>query len=86
MRWKVFERSRSGQSHNKSSSTHLTLLNFLNAAERDGIVNFIYSNDVLAVSLTRFRKSLVVQLIPGLCVELHNDPDTSVPDEPGTAF
>ena len=56
------------------------------AAERDGIANFIHSNNVLAVLPTEFGKWMVVQLIPGLCVERHDDLDASVPDEPGTAF
>ena len=53
--------------------------NFENAEERGGIANFICSKDVLAVLPTEFRKSLLVQLIPGLCVELYIDDD--VPDE-----
>ena len=45
----------------------------LSAAEqRDGIANFIRRHDVLAVLPTGYGKSLLFQLIPGLCVELHN--------------
>ena len=44
----------------------------LSAKQRDGNVNFICRHDVLAVLPTGFRKSLLFQLIPGLCVELHN--------------
>ena len=33
-------------------------------------MNFFHSKDVLAVLPTRFGKSLLFQLIPGLCVEL----------------
>ena len=53
--------------------------NFENAEERGGIANFICSKDVLAVLPTEFRKSVLVQLIPGLCFELYNNDD--VPDE-----
>ena len=35
-------------------------------------MNFIRSDDVLAVLPTGFGKSLLFQLIPGFCVELHN--------------
>ena len=44
----------------------------LSAEQRDGIANFIRRHDVLAVLPTGFGKSLLFQLIPGLCVELHN--------------
>ena len=44
----------------------------LRAGQRDGIANFIRRHDVLAVLPTGFRKSLLFQFIPGLCVELHN--------------
>ena len=44
----------------------------LSTEQRDGVVNFIRSDDVLAVLPMRFGKSLLFQLIPGLCVELHN--------------
>ena len=44
----------------------------LSAEQRDGMVNFICSEDVLLVLPTGFEKSLLFQLIPGLCVELHN--------------
>ena len=44
----------------------------LSAEQRDGIVNFISGKDVLAVLPMRFKKSLLFQLIPGLCVKLHN--------------
>jgi len=33
------------------------------------------------VLITGFRKSLLVQLIPRLCVALRNAPDAGVPDE-----
>ena len=39
---------------------------------RDGIVNFVRRLDVLVVLPTGYRKSLLFQLIPKLCVELHN--------------
>ena len=45
------------------------------------MANFIHSKDVLVVFPTGFGKSLLVQLIPGPCVELHNAPDAGVPDE-----
>jgi len=35
----------------------------------------------LAVLPTRFGKSLLVELITGFCVELHNAPDAGVPGE-----
>ena len=44
----------------------------LSAEQRDGIVNFVRRHDVLTVLPTGFGKSLLFQLIPGLCVELHN--------------
>ena len=44
----------------------------LSAEQRDRIANFIRRHDVLAVLPTRYGKSLLFQLIPGLCVELHN--------------
>ena len=44
----------------------------VSAEQKDGIVNFIRSDDVLAVLPTGLGKSLLFQLIPGLCVELHN--------------
>ena len=44
----------------------------LSAKQRDGIVNLICSEDVLPVLPTGFAKSLLFQLIPGLCVQLHN--------------
>ena len=43
----------------------------LNLEQMDGIVNFIRRKDVLAVLRTGFGKSLLFQLIPGLCVELN---------------
>ena len=60
------------------------LTTFKSAKERDGIANCIRSKEVLAVLPTGFGKLLLVQLIPGLCVELHNDDD--VPDELGQHF
>ena len=42
----------------------------LSAKQIDGNVNFIWRKDVLAVLPTGFGKSLLFQLIPGLCVEL----------------
>ena len=42
----------------------------LSAEQTDGIINFIRRKDVLAVLPTGFGKSLLFQLIPGLCVEL----------------
>jgi len=44
----------------------------LTAEQRDGIANFIRGNDVLAVLPTGFGKSLLFQIIPRLCDELHN--------------
>ena len=44
----------------------------LSAGQRDGIANFIRRHDVLAVLPTGNGKSLLFELIPGLCVELHN--------------
>ena len=44
----------------------------LSVEQRDGIANFIRHHDVLVVLPTRYGKSLLFQLIPGLCVELHN--------------
>ena len=44
----------------------------LSTKQRDAIVNFIRGKDVLAVLPVGFGKTLLFQLIPGLCVELHN--------------
>ena len=44
----------------------------LSAEQRDGIANFIRCHDVSAVLPTVYGKSLLFQLIPKLCVELHN--------------
>ena len=44
----------------------------LSAEQRDGIANFIRRHDVLAVLPTGYGKSLLFQLIPKVCVELHN--------------
>ena len=44
----------------------------LSAEQRDGIASLIRRHDVLAVLPTGYGKSLLVQLIPKLCVELHN--------------
>ena len=43
----------------------------LSAEQRDGIANFVRRHDVLAVLPTGYGKSLLFQLIPKLCVELH---------------
>ena len=45
---------------------------YLSAEQRDEIANFIRRHDVLAVLPTGHGKSLLFQLIPKLCVELHN--------------
>ena len=44
----------------------------LSAEQRDGIASLIRRHDVLAVLPTGYGKSLLFQLIPKFCVELHN--------------
>ena len=44
----------------------------LSAEQRDGIASFILRHNELAVLPTGYGKSLLFQLIPKLCVELHN--------------
>jgi len=78
---KVCERSRYGQSHNKSSSKRSTVLTTFKAPRKGWNREFFRSKNVLTVLPTGFGKSLLFQLIPGLCVELHNAPDAGVPDE-----
>ena len=41
----------------------------LSAEQSDGVCNFILPKDLLAVLPTGFGKSLLFQLIPGLCVD-----------------
>ena len=44
----------------------------LSAEQTDSISNFIRRKDVLAVLPTGFGKSLLFQMIPGICYELNN--------------
>jgi len=54
----------------------------LSAEQRNGIFNFIRRKDVLAVLPTGFGKSLLFQLIPGLCVELNKMGFSDYPKSP----
>ena len=64
--WKICKWSRSGKSIAKVLETFDNVEN-LCAEQRDGIASFIRRHDVLTVLPTG-----LFQLIPGLCVELHN--------------
>ena len=54
----------------------------LSPEQMDGIVNFISRKDVLAVLPTGFGKSLLFQLIPGLCAELNKMGFSEYPKKP----
>jgi len=51
----------------------------ISVEEREGVENFIQRTDVLAVLPTGYGKSLLFQLLPGICLALNKMGCTSYP-------
>ena len=49
------------------------------AQQREGIVNYVQRKDILSVLPTGYAKSLLLQLLPGICRALNTMGYTSYP-------